>query len=39
VEVWHGGGAGRLASGAAWHDGVRERPLTALARKLLAGGR
>ena len=35
VEVWRGTGAGRLSSGAAWHDGVRERPLTALARKLL----
>jgi A/G-specific adenine glycosylase len=39
VEVWRGPGGGRLESGAAWHDGVRERPLTALARKLLAGRR
>jgi A/G-specific adenine glycosylase len=37
VEVWRGRGGGRLASGAAWHDGVRERPLTALAKKLLRG--
>ena len=37
VEVWHGEGAGRLAAGAAWHgEGTRERPLTALARRLLA---
>jgi A/G-specific adenine glycosylase len=42
VEVWRGRGAGRLAAGAVWHDGAashdgaRTRPLTALAKKLLA---
>ena len=38
VEVWRGLGMGRPRAGAAWHGaGSRERPLTALARKLLGG--